>query len=431
MKKARWVSAAAGTVVLVAGFAAPASAALADGGGNGNGGVLSVLSGNNVNAPVSLPVDVCGVAVGLLGGADAGCAGGAASNTDISNGGGGGNGNGNAGVASVGSGNTVNLPVSVPANVCGVAGSVAGFSNAHCQGGAASNTVIDNGSGGNGNGNAGDISALSGNTVNAPISAPADVCGIAVALLGFSNASCLGGAASNTVIGGGSGGGAGGNGNGNAGQISALSGNTLNAPVSIPVNVCGVSAAVAGFANSDCQGGAASNTVIGGTGGSGNGNAGGLSLLSGNNVNLPISAPLNACGIAVGLLGFSNASCQGGSFSNTTIGGGPTQTPCPTPPPSCGCTPPKHHHKMPPPKHHHHKTPPGGGGGGGMPPGNQGTGSQGTPPNHGNGSATTSVPGSLPITGANILGMLVAAAGLVGIGGTSLVIARRRRNGEA
>ena len=41
------------------------------------------------------------------------------------------------------------------------------------------------------------------------------------------------------------------------------------------------------------------------------------------------------------------------------------------------------------------------------------------------------MPGSLPITGANILGMLVAAVGLVGIGGTSLVIARRRRNGEA
>ena len=430
MKKARWVSAAAGTVVLVAGFAAPASAALADGGGDGNGGVLSVLSGNTVNAPVSLPVDVCGVAVGLLGGADASCAGGAASNTDINNGGGG-DGNGNAGVASVGSGNTVNLPVSVPANVCGVAGGVAGFSSADCKGGAKSNTVISGGGGGDGNGNAGVISALSGNTVNAPVSVPADVCGIAVALLGFSNASCVGGAASNTVI---TGGGSGGNGNGNAGNISALSGNTLNAPVSIPVNVCGVSAAVAGFANSDCKGGAASNTVIGGSGGSGNGNSGGLSLLAGNNVNLPISAPLNACGIAVGLLGFSNASCQGGSFSNTTIGGGPTQppcpTPCPTPPPSCQCTPPKHHHhKPPPPSHHrHHHTPPGGGG---TPPGGQGTGSQGTPPNSGNGSTTTTVPGSLPITGANILGMLVAAVGLVGIGGTSLVIARRRRNGEA
>ena len=125
MNKARWVSAAAGTAVLVAGFALPAAAAFADGGGNGNSGVLSVLSGNNVNAPVSLPVDVCGVAVSLLGGANAGCAGGAASNTVIGNGGGSGGGNGNAGVVSAGSGNTVNLPVSAPVSVCGVSGAAA------------------------------------------------------------------------------------------------------------------------------------------------------------------------------------------------------------------------------------------------------------------------------------------------------------------
>jgi LPXTG-motif cell wall-anchored protein len=40
------------------------------------------------------------------------------------------------------------------------------------------------------------------------------------------------------------------------------------------------------------------------------------------------------------------------------------------------------------------------------------------------------VPGSLPITGANIAGMAVAAVGALGIGGASLVIARRRRNSE-
>jgi len=115
--------------------------------------------------------------------------------------------------------------------------------------------------------------------------------------------------------------------------------------------------------------------------GGGDGNGGVSSVLSGNTVNAPVSVPADVCGIAVGLLGFSNASCQGGSFSNTTIGGGPVQTPCPTPPPSCGCTPPRHHHhhKTPPPSHHkHHHTPPGGGGG--TPPGGQGTGSQGTPP---------------------------------------------------
>jgi LPXTG-motif cell wall-anchored protein len=366
MKKARWVSVAAGTAVLVAGFALPATAAFADGGGDGNGGVLSVLSGNDVNAPVSVPVDVCGVAVALLGGADGGCAGGAVSNTTVNDPNGGGNGNGNAGVISAGSGNTVNSPVSVPVNVCGVAGAAGGFSNAGCKGGAASSTTINNGSGGNGNGNAGDISALSGSTVNSPVSVPANVCGIAVALLGFSNASCVGGAASNTTINGGGGG----NGNGNAGVISAGSGNTVNSPVSVPVNVCGVSAAVAGF---------------------------------------------------------SNASCQGGSVS--TVGTPPT-SPAPgqtTPPPPCQCTTPP---STPPGHHHHGHTPPGGTTPPGTPPG--GTSPHGgTGPGSGAGSTTTTVPGSLPITGANILGMLVAALGALGIGGASLVIARRRRNSEA
>ena len=198
MKKARWVSAAVGTAVLTAGFALPATAAFASG-PDGDGGVLSVLSGNTVNAPVSLPVNVCGVAVTLLGGANAGCAGGAASNTVIAGGSGGG-GNGNVGVASVGSGNNVNLPISAPVNICGVSGAVGGFANSGCQGGAVSNTVIAGGSGGGGNGNAGVISALSGNTVNAPVSAPVNVCGIAAGIVGFANATCVGGSTSTTII---------------------------------------------------------------------------------------------------------------------------------------------------------------------------------------------------------------------------------------
>ena len=84
MKKARWISAAIGTAVLTAGFVLPASAAFADGpSGNGNAGVLSLLSGNNVNAPVSAPVSVCGIAVGVLGFSNAGCEGGSFSNTLI------------------------------------------------------------------------------------------------------------------------------------------------------------------------------------------------------------------------------------------------------------------------------------------------------------------------------------------------------------
>jgi hypothetical protein len=202
MKKARWISAAIGTAVLTAGFVLPASAAFADGpSGNGNAGVLSLLSGNDVNAPVSAPVDICGVAVALLGGANAGCEGGAASNTIIGDDAAGGSDNGNAGAISALSGNNVNAPVSIPVSVCGVSGAVGGFANSGCKGGAASNTVIKGAAGGSNNGNAGGAAIGSGNNVNAPVSVPVSVCGIAVGVLGFSNAGCQGGSFSNTVIG--------------------------------------------------------------------------------------------------------------------------------------------------------------------------------------------------------------------------------------
>jgi hypothetical protein len=54
-------------------------------------------------------------------------------------------------------------------------------------------------------------------------------------------------------------------------NISLGSGNTITAPISVPVNVCGVSGAVGGFSNSGCKGG--SSSAISGVGGhSDNGN---------------------------------------------------------------------------------------------------------------------------------------------------------------
>ena len=42
-----------------------------------DGGNVSILSGNNVNIPISIPVDVCGNAIAILGLAEASCQGGA------------------------------------------------------------------------------------------------------------------------------------------------------------------------------------------------------------------------------------------------------------------------------------------------------------------------------------------------------------------
>lgn len=44
----------------------------------------------------------------------------------------------------------------------------------------------------------------------------------------------------------------------------------------------------------------------------GNGN---IPIASGNNVQIPVSAPVNVCGVAVAILGFSDAGCQGGAAS--------------------------------------------------------------------------------------------------------------------
>jgi hypothetical protein len=122
-----------------------------------------------------------------------------------------------------------------------------------------------------------------------------------------------------------------------------------------------ISLAVAGFSNAGCEGGA-SSTISGVDGNSHNGNTTGnrnISLGSGNT----ITAPVNVCGNAVAAAGFANANCKGGSTScigsncNTPCTHNctppcrhnchtppPCQHNCHTPPPgctaNCGGTPP-------------------------------------------------------------------------------------------
>jgi ChpA-C len=81
MKKVRWVSATAGAALVAAMFALPgAGVAYASGNGNttGNGNV-SVLSGNTITAPISVPVNLCGISLAVAGYSNAGCEGGASS----------------------------------------------------------------------------------------------------------------------------------------------------------------------------------------------------------------------------------------------------------------------------------------------------------------------------------------------------------------
>jgi hypothetical protein len=195
-----WAQWTAKTVLVTTGFAAAgggfAGVAFAGTAGVTAVGNLSVLSGYQASIPVSIPVDICGNAAALLGIAVAGCQGGAEVVThhgpaaDYGRPAGG----LSAGNLSVGSGNSVEIPVKIAANVCGNA---IGHARAGCQGGAyvPADGSIEKAGPAAGGLSVGNDSVGSGNSVDAPVSVPADICGNAAAVLGASNVGCAGGAA--------------------------------------------------------------------------------------------------------------------------------------------------------------------------------------------------------------------------------------------
>jgi LPXTG-motif cell wall-anchored protein len=458
MKKVRWVSAAAGMALVAATFALPAAGVAYAAGNPGNGntvgnGNLGVGSGNTITAPVSLPINLCGISVAILGGASSSCVGGASSNTNVGgsgtggSGGAGGNGNvvGNRNLGVV-SGNTVTAPISAPVNLCGVSGAVGGFANSGCTSGSHTNTTIGSGGSGGGggtgtgNGNVignGNASVLSGNTITAPISAPVNLCGVSLALLGFSNSGCVGGASTDVTV-------LPGSGNGNTvgnGNLGVGSGNTITAPVSLPVNVCGVSLAVLGFSNSECQGGASTCTDSQCTP---PGCTGNQCPPPCRDDHCPPPCHQNQCPPPC-----HKDQCPPPCHKDQ----------CPPPchkdqcPPPCHkdhCPPPCHGDHCPPPCHGDHCTPPGCHGdhctppgctthctpptcqGNCTPPGNNTPPPGSTPPGSTTTVTTSTLPsGSLPTTGANLLALLVGGLGALAVGAGTIVLARRRRSGEA
>ncbi|SDJ94624.1 chaplin family protein [Nonomuraea jiangxiensis] len=291
-------------------------------GGNRTSGNASVLGGNQVVAPISAPVNLCGNAVAIFGDATAGCKGG----SSVYNTGVGAGGNRTSGNASVLGGNQVVAPISAPVNICGNAIAVAGRAFAGCRGGS---TVTNNGGpgsryqrhakvGSTGNDTDGRFGVGSGNQVIAPISLPVEACGNAV---GNASAGCTGGA---SVLN--SGGGSGAGGNTTSGRAGVLSGNQVIAPVTAPINVCGNAVAVLGQAFAGCKGGA--HVKNGGRGAGGNRTSGNAGVLSGNQAVAPITAPINVCGNAAAVLGASEAHCKGGAHAwpHRGVGGGGNRT---------------------------------------------------------------------------------------------------------
>jgi ChpA-C len=163
---------------------------------------------------------------------------------------------------------------------------------------------------------------LSGNLVSVPINLPVNVCGDSINVVGVLNP-----AAGNACRHGSPGGGAGAAAAGSASDSpGALSGNLISVPISAPVNACGDSVNVVGIGNPASHNACADT---GGTGASSGGSAhGSPGLGSGNLITVPISAPINACGDSVSLLGIGNAAA---GDSCGTPSAPPTH---PAPPPS-------------------------------------------------------------------------------------------------
>ncbi|MFJ3234316.1 chaplin [Streptomyces sp. NPDC086787] len=137
------------------------------------------------------------------------------------------------------------------------------------------------------------------------------------------------------------------------GSPGLLSGNTVQLPVHVPVNVCGNTVSVAGLLDP-----AAGNTCANEGGGTGAGAAvspGGATadgggkdspgVLSGDTVQLPVDIPVNVSGNSVNVVGVGNPAT--GNTSVNTPGDHPV--PQPPAPPRTHRTPPAAHTLMGPP----------------------------------------------------------------------------------
>jgi hypothetical protein len=224
-------------------------------------GNTGLLNGNQVYVPAQVPVNVCGLAIGILGDATAGCEGGAKA---VYNGGSDQN-LVSAGNIGLGNGNQVIAKGQAPINVCGLAISVLGSASAGCQGG--SEAVIEPpDGGGNGPGygdNHGPVRTLpardghkAGNAHKAK--APKTKVVKKSESLGSLVTGLLGVQSSDADVARHGGGGAGGSCDLNwmsTGNIGLLNGNQVYAPIQAPIDVSGSAITVGGTAMAHSKGG--------------------------------------------------------------------------------------------------------------------------------------------------------------------------------
>lgn len=277
----------------------------------GSGGLLA---GNTVEVPVDAPVNVCGVVATVLGGGDH-----AADEHCFNGPGTAGGPNSSAAAVAAGnpgalSGNVVQIPVSLPANICGDTATVIGGHDS-------AEDILCANNGGPTYSTAKAVTAnspglVSGNVVQMPIDAPLNVCGITANVVAVYDT-----AAGNKCANGGEHGhepmrphsgyaygrrgpsvGAGANAV-SANSSGAVTGNVVQVPIEAPINACGDTVDVVGAFNS-----ALDNRCVNETAGGAAAHAaatGNNGLAAGNVAQLPINIPTEVCGVvaAVGAYG--------------------------------------------------------------------------------------------------------------------------------
>ncbi|HET6499257.1 MAG TPA: hypothetical protein VFG87_00715 [Amycolatopsis sp.] len=260
------------------------------GGYNGSQGNDSAGSGNVVQIPVASPAELFGVGGSLIGTGS-----GAGSETKTVSGGGGGNTQDDNGSISA---NLVQVPLSTPAQVFGVGGSVLG----HGSGSATTDTVSTAGGMGNANGKKG---FAAGNIGAVPLSLPVQLHGLGATGLGtaFGHSqgttdSAAGGPLTATGAGG------------------SLAGNIITGPGASVAQVLGTGAAVGGL-----SGGDATNGVVSTAGGDTTTNGDGGSI-AGNIVGADLMPVAQVFGNAVSVAGVTHGSALSGT--RVTSGGDKT-----------------------------------------------------------------------------------------------------------
>jgi LPXTG-motif cell wall-anchored protein len=336
------------------------------------------------------------------------------------------------------SGNSIQIPVDAPINVCGVTANVLGLLNpaagndcANSGGATASTSSAAHGThsaphsgsaststgGATAHGGASDSpGVLSGNNVQIPIHVPVNACGDTVNVVGLKNAAldnhCTNGGSATS---GGAAGSGGATAHGGASDSpGVLSGNNVQVPVDVPVNACGDTVNVVGLKNV-ASGNHCANDSSGSTGATAHGGTSGSpGIISGNNVQLPIDVPVNACGDTVNVVGLLD-SAKDDECRNGTPGTPPTTSPSTSPssPPTSGSQSP------PPPGQSSTPSAPGGSTTPGAPHGSTGPGGE---------TAPAGSTGSLAHTGSDAL--LLAPIGAAMIGGGFVMYRKFKPSGS-